>query len=252
MKTTIAKALAFALVMAGVYYLLRAVFNTDHFFTEASAISGFLTMFGALYGILTAFVIFEVWKQYNVLSELIEKEAQNLEQLYGLVLYFRDPKLTEEIKVAIREYANLVIEGQFRMLGLRERSAKTGRAFDNIAALIRHIHFNDDHDSAVFNQVLEHYRELAETRAERLNKSLRRLPILLKSFIYIASFFTLLTFSFMPFSTPQYGVLAMLVISFQQVMIYFIIEGLDNPFVGHWRLTPEPFKRALEHIEGNY
>lgn len=252
MKSTITKALLFALLMAGVYYLLRTVFHTDSFFPEASALSGFLTMFGALFGILTAFVIFEVWEQYNIISELIDKEAQSLEQLYGLVLYFRDPKLNTEMRAAIQEYAQLIIDGQFHALGQRERSAKTSSAFERIAGLIRHIQFNDDHDSAVFAQVLEHYRELAQTRSERLSKSLRRLPILLKSFIYIASFFTLLIFSFMPFSTPQYGVLAMLVISFQQAMIFFIIEGLDNPFVGHWRLSPEPFERTLQHIEGNY
>jgi hypothetical protein len=252
MKSTIAKAFLFALLMAGVYYVLRTVLRTDVFFPEVSAISGFLTVFGALYGILTAFVIFEVWKQYNNISELIDKEAQALEQLYGLILYFRDNKLNSEMKAAIRAYAGLIIDGQFMALGHRERSAKTSQAFERIAELIRHIQFNDDHDSAVFNQVLEHYRELAQTRSERLNKSLRRLPILLKSFIYIASFFTLLTFSFMPFSTSHYGLLAMLIISFQQVMIFFIIEGLDNPFVGQWRLTPEPFERALQHIDGNY
>jgi len=35
-------------------------------------------------------------------------------------------------------------------------------------------------------------------------------------------------------------------------MIFQIIEDLDNPFVGHWNLTPEPFARALKHIEEDY
>lgn len=252
MKQTLTRAFVFALLMAGVYAFSREVLHTDSFFPEVSAISGFLTVFGTLYGILAAFVIFEVWKHYNNISELIDREAQDLELLYELTMYFRDEKLIAEIKQAICDYAQIIIDGQFRKLGSRERGNKSREAFERIAHIIRHVHFNDDHDSAVFHQVLEHYRELAQTRTERLNKSVRRLPILLKSFIYIASFFTLLTFSFMPFSTSHYGILAMLIISFQQVMIFFIIEGLDNPFVGHWRLTPEPYARALQHIEGEH
>lgn len=252
MKQTLSRAFLFAVVMAGVYAFSREVLHTDTFFPEVSAITGFLTVFGTLYGILAAFVIFEVWKQYNNISELIDREAQSLELLYELTLYFRDGKLSTAMKEAIREYAQIIIDGQFRKLGSRELGTRSGTAFEHIAHIIRHVHFNDDHDSAVFHQVLEHYRELAQTRTERLNKSVRRLPIILKSFIYIAAFFTLLTFSFMPFSTSHYGILAMLIISFQQVMIFLIIEGLDNPFVGHWRLTPEPFARVLRHIEGQH
>lgn len=249
MKRTLVTAFLFALAMAGLFSLLRQWFHTETFFPEASALSGFLTVFGSLYSILTAFVILEVWKQYNNIAELIDQEAQGLEQLYGLTVYFRDDKLTAQTKEAIKEYASLIIEGQFRKLGGRDRTTRSSKAFERIAEILSHVHFNDDHDSVVFNQVLEHYRQMARTRTERINKSVRRLPVLLKSFIYIASFFTLLTFSFMPFSTSHYGALAMLVISFQQIMIFFIIEGLDNPFVGHWRLTPEPYERLVRHFE---
>lgn len=252
MKTTLLKAFGFAVVMAGIYALLHESLETNTFMPEANTLNGFLTVFGSLYSILTAFVILEVWKQYNNISELIEQEAQGLEQLCGLTVYFRDEKMTAEMKKAIQEYAAIIIEGKFHKLGTRDRTSRSSKAFERIAEIIAHVHFNDDHDSVVFNQVLEHYRQLAWTRTERIAKSVRRLPILLKSFIYIASFFTLVTFSFMPFMTSQYGVLAMLVISFQQIMIFFIIEGLDNPFVGHWRLTPDPFEQMLQHLEGKY
>lgn len=73
--------------------------------------SAFLSVFGTLYGILAAVVVFEVWTQYNHTSELVDKEAQRLERLFRLTLYFRDPKLTDKMKDAIKNYANLVIQG---------------------------------------------------------------------------------------------------------------------------------------------
>jgi hypothetical protein len=35
-------------------------------------------------------------------------------------------------------------------------------------------------------------------------------------------------------------------------MIFQLVEDLDNPFVGHWNITPEPFERAMKHIEEDY
>jgi hypothetical protein len=101
-------------------------------------------------------------------------------------------------------------------------------------------------------QIVEHYGDLGQIRTERLNQSLSRLPVLLKSFIYIASFFALATFVMMPFSNQYYGFLSTFIIGFLQAMIFQIIEDLDNPFKGHWNLTPEPFARALKHIEEDY
>jgi hypothetical protein len=46
--------------------------------------------------------------------------------------------------------------------------------------------------------------------------------------------------------------LSVFTIAFLQAMIFNIIEDLDNPFAGHWTLTPEPFARALKHIEEDY
>lgn len=99
---------------------------------------------------------------------------------------------------------------------------------------------------------MDHYGALGQIRTERLNQSLARLPSLLKSFIYISSFFALIVFLFMPFENQNYGLLSVAIIAFLQAMVFHIIEDLDNPFIGHWQLTPERFARALQHIKEDY
>ncbi len=248
----IIRSLLFALAAAIFSFLFRIFFHTDLFLSDVGGLSAFLSVFGTLYGILAAFVVFEVWTQYNHTSELIEKEAQGLERLFRLTLYFRDDKLTQTMKSAIEDYTSEVIEGKFKNLGSGERGKVTAQKFRRIADVIRNINFDDDHDSLVFSQILEHYGDMGQIRTERLNQSLTRLPILLKLFIYIASFFALLTFIAMPFSNLYYGMVSVLIIGFLQAMIFQIIEDLDNPFKGHWNLTPEPFARSLKHIEEDY
>ncbi len=252
MKTVIVRSFLFALVVAAIGYFAASFLHTADFLVDIGGISAFLTVFGTLYGILAAFIVFEVWSQYNHVSELVDKEAQGIERLYKLTTYFRDDALTKRMEDAIRDYAGLVIQGKFQTIAKGGRNQITGASFRKISEIIRDIVFDDDHDSLVFAQILEHYGGLSQIRTERLNKSLTRLPSLLKSFIYISSAFALVTFLFMPFANPYYGFLSVLIIAFLQAMIFFIIEDLDNPFIGHWNLTPEPFERALKHIEEDY
>lgn len=248
----ILRSLIFAIIAVLVSYLARVYFHTDLYLSDVGGLSAFLSVFGTLYGILAAFVVFEVWTQYNHISELIDKEAQGLERLYRLTLYFRDEALMGRMKPAIAAYANLVIKGKFQKVGSGVRNTETGLALRKISEVIRDIKFNDDHDSIVFDQIVKHYGDLTQIRTERTNQSLSRLPILLKTFIYLASGFALITFVFMPFSNLYYGFLAVMIIAFLQAMIFHIIEDLDNPFVGQWNLTPAPFERALKHIEEDY
>lgn len=252
LNTVIIRSLLFALLAAAASYFSRQYLHPDVFLADVGGLSAFLSVFGTLYGILAAFVVFEVWTEYNHTSELIDKEAQGLERLYRLTLYFRDDKLTAQVKLVITEYADIIIKGNFRKLGAGVRNQEHGIAFRKIADIIRGITFDDDHDSLVFNQILEHYGNLGQIRTERMNQSLSRLPVLLKAFIYIASFFALATFVLMPFSNQYYGILSTFIIGFLQAMIFQIIEDLDNPFTGHWNLTPEPFARALKHIDEDY
>jgi hypothetical protein len=169
MRVVIIRSLAFGLVAAGANYLSRTYLHTDLFLTDVSGLSAFLSVFGTLYGILAAFVVFEVWSQYNHVSELIDKESQGLERLYRLTLYFRDDKLTAQVKNAIAEYANIIIQGKFGKLAAGLRNVDHGLAFRKIADIIRHVEFDDDHDSIVFEQIVEHYGNLGQIRTERLN-----------------------------------------------------------------------------------
>jgi hypothetical protein len=252
LRNVIVRSLLFAALAASATYLARILLHTDQYLDDLGGLNNFVGVFGTLYGILAAFVVFEVWLQYNRTSELIDKEAQALERLYRLTLYFRDDKLTSQMKSAITEYANINIRGNFQQLAAGLRRRENSVAFRNIADIIRHIEFDDDHDSIIFAQILEHYGILAQIRTERQNQSLSRLPILLKSFIYIASSFALATFIIMPFENIYYAMFSVTIIGFLMAMIFHIIEDLDNPFVGHWNLTPEPFARALKHIEEDY
>jgi hypothetical protein len=246
------RSLIFGALAAVASHFVRSYLHTELFLSDVSPLSAFLTVFGTLYGILAAFVVFEVWTQFNRISELIDQEAQGLERLYGLVMYFKDESLTLRMKDAITAYAQMVINGKFQSLAVGRRNQNNGSAFRKISEVILSIEFDDDHDSIVFDQLLEHYGKLGQVRTERRNQSLARLPFLLKAFIYVSSAFALMVFLVMPFENAYYAYFSSLVIAFVLAMVFQMVEDLDNPFAGYLRLTPEPFERALKHIEEDY
>lgn len=248
----IGKSLIFALISAVAMYLVRMYFHTEAYLSDIGGIQTFFGVFGILYGIMAAFVVFEVWNQYNEASGLIDKEAQGLERLYRLTLYFRDEKFTKDMLTIIKHYTLNVIEGKFQTLGGGQRNVENGKLFRKIADVIREIKFDDNHDAIVYDHILEHYGQLGLTRTERINKSLQRMPVLLKAFIYVSSGLIMTVFIILPFANPVYGMLSTFGLGFVLVMVYQLIEDLDNPFVGNWNISPEPFERALKHIEEDY
>lgn len=252
MKIVVIKSLIFSIISVGLMYAARLFFHTESFLSDLGGLGGFLTVFGTLYGIMAAFVVFEVWSQYNRTVDLIDKEGLGLERLFRLTLYFRDNKLTSQMKKVIKTYADMVISGNFQKIGSGQRNPETGKAFRKISEVIRDIKFNDDHDQIIFDHIINHYGHLSEIRTQRITQSLSRLPILLKIFLYSASTLALTSFIIMPFQNMYYGFFAIGALSFILAMIFQLVEDLDNPFVGHWNLTPEPFERALQHIEKDY
>lgn len=52
-----------------------------------------------------------------------------------------------------------------------------------------------------------------------------------------------------PSANIYFSFLASGALSFIIGMIFQLVEDLDNPFVGHWNITPEPFERVLKHIK---
>lgn len=252
LKKVFLKSLFFGSIAVLLALVFRLFFHTPDFLVDVGGLGAFVTVFGTLYGIMAAFVVFEVWGQFNKTSLLIDEEAAGLERIYRLTLYLNDAPIEKSIKEAITNHANLVIQGKFSRMGLGIRNPESGKSFREIFKVIRSIEFNDQRDHVVFPLIVEQGGKLFETRVNRINQSLSRLPKILKLFFYSSSLFVLLTFLIMPFAQVFYQVAVTFVIGFLVALTIQMVEDLDNPFVGYFNLTPEPFERVLKHINEDY
>lgn len=246
------KSIIFAVVVLAVMYAVRIFFGTNNFISDAGSAGPFASIYGTLYGIIMALVILEVWTQFNKTSTKVDDEAAGLEKLFRLAKYLRDKPLEEKMKKTIKKYIGWIVGNNFKNVSAGLRETEGGTIFREIASILKNIKFDDDHDAIVFAEMIRQYGNLSETRTERLNLSLTRLPLALKALLYVSSLLAILYLISLPFANMYYGFItagAMAIIIF---MAFQVVEDLDNPFVGQWCISTEPFKRALKHIEEDY
>lgn len=252
MKKVITRSFLFTILAIILVVISKTVLKPEQYIIDVGGISAFTSVFGTLYGIIAAFVVFEVWGQFNQTSHLIEKEAMELERLFRLTLYFKNQNFKEEMEKKIEEYAKLVIDDKFLYLGSGERHTAEDKAFRRISHIVRKISCDNEHDRTVFDHIVAHYGDISELRTERINHCLLRLPFVLKSFLYISSSLVLIVFIVMPFVNIAYHSIVVGTLSFVLSMVLQMIDDLDNPFAGNWTVSPEPFERALKHMDEDY
>lgn len=246
------KSIFASIIIVVITYFVQTTLGLNRYLNDIGAISAFLVVFGTLYGIMTAFIVVEVWSQHNKTSHLFEQEAEELEKLYRLSLYFADDVFSKKIKQVISEYGKILIESEFKHLVKGEKYDDEEKSFRKITHVIKEILLKDTHDQVVFDSIINLYGDLAQTRIERNHQSALRLPLPLKLFFYASTVIIVVTFIFMPFANVLYSLFSAGFLVFMLAMISQIIEELDNPFAGFWTLTPEPFEETLHHIEASY
>jgi membrane associated rhomboid family serine protease len=236
--------------LIGIY--IRSNFQTTNLLNDLGGISIFASIFGTLFGILAAFIVVEVWGQYNKTAQLIDDEANGLEKLFRLTLFFRDSKFTKNVKTTLFNYMQNIVDDNFTLLSEGSRSAKNGKLFREISNKLNEVKFDDDHDNVIFSHIVSAYDELSTTRTNRISQSIARLPSILKIFLYVCIIIALNTVLFLPFQSLFLYLISIASISFVLIMVLSVIEDLDNPFVGAWNLNTEPYLRVMAHIESEY
>lgn len=233
----------------GILLLFRFFVNEQNFLVDAGGLSAFASMFGVLYGIIAAFILFTVWSQFNSTSHSIDAEANALKQLYRFAFYLKDENVRREICEAIKNYTKSVIEKGMKATAAGQRDPSTSDAFNQIFLTLRLIQPKDNQEQIVFDRILQQFKEMSDLRTKRLNESTARLPAPLQIFLSVASLAVVLTFAFPIFQNLSTAIFTMTVTSALTSLLLLVIFDLDNPFAGFWNLTAKPFERFLEYTE---
>lgn len=246
------KALIATFIAAFSAHYVNDLLELRLYIPDSSGLGTFLTAFGAIYGVVVGLIVLEVWDQKNQIQKLLEKEAKDIEGMYFLVRYFKDKPLQKNLQRKLLKYLGYVLKIKNEEAQDPKRPVRIEKIFTSIEDLFDKINFNDEQDPIIFDQMLQQFKELRDTRLERIRESLIRIPGPIQMFITLSSIATICSIILTPFENKILYLFSVSTITFFVSLIHQIIGDLDNPFVGYWNVDFESLRKAKKAIKSKH
>ncbi|MFJ9608553.1 DUF4239 domain-containing protein [Kitasatospora sp. NPDC101176] len=201
-----------------------------------------LGMFGAIYGIILAFVIVNLWTELQDTGRVVSTEATAVSQIARDARAF-PPATREALYAAVHGYVHAVVEDQWPLMRAgKGDSAVTTRALDGMYGALADYQPETPSEQAFYAKALDSLNDVAAQRRARIAVSHGQLPTLLQVLIFGGAVVITLT-------TFLYGIrsqrMRLLFVGSVAALVGFsllLVIVLDRPFSGYMSVSPQPFK----------
>ncbi|MEW6731321.1 MAG: DUF4239 domain-containing protein [Acidobacteriota bacterium] len=213
---------------------------------EAQALGDYLQVYGAIYGVLAAFIIFVVWGQFTATETAIAKEVSNLEALAEMI-NFLDTRLEQEKAVCrrlISHYATIVADDEFKSLAKAQESHQAEATFSTLLKEIQELRarISSTQDQEIYLRILDIVSEAVRLRDDRVVISKIRMPTTLWHLLQGVSYTLVASSALLPIQNQFLGYSLLLMITLVCSLLLAVITDLDNPFQGVWNISSEPLR----------
>ncbi|MFF9011585.1 hypothetical protein ACF09C_01225 [Streptomyces sp. NPDC014870] len=203
-----------------------------------------LGMFGAIYGIILAFVIVTLWTQMENTQNVVAAEAT------GVALVVRDarafpPEAKARVDAAASGYVHGVVEVQWPLM--REGAADysvTGGKLDGLYDALQAYEPVTESEKAFYAQAAATLDDVAGQRRARITMAGQQLPLLLQ-LLAVGGALVIIPLTFL------YGMrsrrMQLLFVGAVAALIGFsllLVVVLDRPFAGDLSVSPAPYKEG--------
>lgn len=232
------------------FLIFRLSSDISIFQADLDSLGYFMDILGTLYAIMAAFIIFVVWSRYDDIREVADRETDSLSELYALATYLEDKEINSQIRQAIIEYAEAVINRGWKKLYKGQKSKKASQALDKVYKKIKAIKSERKRFPVIFGQIIGKFENVSDLRTQRVSLSSEHLPQSLKLLVIFDSIALVFSTFLLPVANFWIALFIVFVISGTVFLTLNVIFDLDNPLVpGEWNLTPEPFKDLIEELK---
>ncbi|MFE0178271.1 hypothetical protein ACFWZ2_38780 [Streptomyces sp. NPDC059002] len=201
-----------------------------------------LGMYGAIYGIILAFVVVTLWTQMQDAETVVQDEASSLAQLTWDSQAF-PPAERDRVHAAVGAYAHKVVDVQWPLM----RTAKpqytvAQHQVQELFTALQTYEPRTEGEKAFYREAIDDLNEVVAQRRARMTIARQELPGLLKALVYGGALvFVPLTF--------LYGIksrrIQLLFVGSVAALIGFsllLVVVLDHPFAGNISVGTTAFK----------
>lgn len=203
-----------------------------------------LGMFGAIYGIILAFVIVTLWTQMEDTQTIIAAEATDAALIARDAAAFPAP-VHARLDSAMSGYVHAVVEKQWPRM--RTGHPSYGATEIHLRAAFEVLQTYEpkgSREQVFYQEAVSNLNDIASQRRARLNMAEQELPPLLQVLAFGGAF-VLIPLTFL------YGVrslsIQLLFVSSVAVLIGFsllLVFVLDRPFAGQLSVSPAPYREG--------
>ena len=212
-------------------------------------VGNYLQALGTIYAVLLAFVVFSVWNQFNEARVNVDREANEVVDLFRTSDGFPDEQRAH-MQAELHRYVDAVIDEEWPAMVAGDEGTieRIGAQLDVIWNSLHGFEPASECHKALHAEALTLFNELSNARTARLSSARMRIPPGLRLFLYagalimVGSMYLLAVDSFAIHAVIS-GALAGAVSH-----ILYLVSDLDDPFSGEWRVWPTPFERVQRYM----
>lgn len=231
---------------------VRSVCSPEVLRESNGPVGDYLQTLGSVYAVLLAFVVFVVWSQFNDARTYVEREANELVDLFrcarGLPRAER-----ERVQRRLAAYVDGVLAREWDAMECGDESV-----FEELSGLLDRL-WDDLHvfepvtecTKAIHSDMLSRFNDLSDGRTNRLTSAVLKIPLAMKILLYAGA--TIMVGSVCLFSIERFWVHALLIGSLAGALshVLYLIHDLDDCFSGDWQVPRAAFLRVQTYMSGS-
>lgn len=224
--------------------LVRALAPQAVLVANNDVAGSYLQTLGTVYAVLLAFVVFVVWTQHNEARSAVEKEANEIADLYRTVHGFSGP-CRGLIRSRIEDYVRIVADQEWTSMASGQADEAARRSLDLLWKALESANPATPREENLYCEALARFNDLSDGRTHRLLSARLRLPPTMWLLLVVGAALTVGSMGF--FGVASFALHALMTAALAGLVAFvlFVICDLDNPFWGDWKITPEPLLQAV-------
>jgi len=210
-------------------------------------VAGFIyAVIGVVYAVLLGFTAIIVWEQYNKAQAVVEREANELADLYRDAQTFPDD-VRRELETHLRAYARLVVEKEWPAMAERKSSPETWEVYNQLWRTYQRFRPQNEHEKIWYAQSLTRLNELGDQRRLRLLSSRSEgVPGVMWVVLLGAGVVTVGFSFFFGTRNTTAQVLMTAGLAMTIALVLLSILALQHPFAGITRVEPDAFNQFAD------
>ncbi|HEX5275446.1 MAG TPA: hypothetical protein VFW34_09230 [Candidatus Rubrimentiphilum sp.] len=246
---------ASALAMAGLH-AARIVIKRSQLISHNDVASAIFGIIGTVLAVGLSFMFINVWTQYVMASNTVQREASAVADLHHLADAFPEPT-RHEIQDAVDRYIRLAINEEWPLMRSGGHSQAAQDAAYKVLSIITSLkpRASDSEEIMLQSHALDAANLFLDERRDRLHANDDGIPILLWAALLFVACVVIIFSYYFRVENPLEQHIMVAALASVVVVVMLLIAEFDYPFRGDIAVTPAAFQHAwnsLHHLEGGY